>query len=594
MPAVFGTPYYVPSYSGANYNFTSVRMKNIVLQVKSQVNNVDVAATMCGINANYLNQYSIENAVIGTESILYNTATQASSTTYGIIFPYFLNNALTMADRITFTGFHWGAYVSDHFDGGQITSVFCWYALKYENGTPGNAAYRGHDAIIKHLQVELCPYGINITGEGGLHINLYSGERDNLGSWWQTTGNDVDFTGSGVSGTVTVDAIDMTNVGVPDYAITSNDYSRFKLIENNGHRVSDYVQTPANASSYTLNLIKGKRAIIQLNQNATLAITNAVAGDRVSIEVGQDGTGGYTLTPSDPGFSNTGTFVISPAPLTGAIVDGFYDGVYWVWDIQNVTALASNNPATVFISTLNSNGYAAGGTEQTGYQTFYTNAVAHGYYSKLKAFYTFSGTTSTTQAINFLNPGTYTIAWTGSNTFNSGGYTGNGSTGYGNTGFNPNTSISSANSAAFGVWTTTTSTPSFACVGVYTGTGNTPDFQMGFNYDGTHSFGSIAGSTDFVSVNNPSPYSGLFTTSRTASNLITVYQNSTSLGTATGTSRTALPNDNFYIGARKANGSAAQFSAQTYIFLFIADGLTSGEVTSLYSDLSALKTAMGR
>lgn len=593
LPAVFGTPYFFMTDVGTNYNYTSVRMKNIIIQTKSQINDVEVASTMSGINANYINQFSIENAVVMTESLLYSTATQASSTTYGIIFPYFLNNAVSQADRLIVTGYHWGYYTSDHFDAGQITAVFCYYALKYENGTPGNINFRGHDAIIKHLQVELCPKGINVTGESGLHVNLYSGERDASGQWYQTTGNDVDFTGSGISGTVTIDHLDMTNAGVPDYAITSNDYSRFKLYDNNGHKVDDFTQPLVDGSSVTWNLIKGKRAILTLTQNTALSITGYSQGDRISLEVNQDGTGGRTLSITNNSYSNTGTFVPNPSPASSSYFEGVYDGNNFVWQTNNVTALASNSPATNFISTLILAGYTPGGTEQSGYAAFYSSAVSHGYWSKLKALYPFASTTATTQQYNFVNTALYPLTSTGTIT-RTAGFQPDGSTGYANTGIVPSAVLTS-NNAALSVWQTVNSTLSFASTGSFDNGTPAPHFDLFFNYDGTHSGGAVNDDADFVSVTNPGSYIGLFTISRTASNAQAMYQNGSSIGTNTSTTSVGLPTHAVLIGARMdGGGGIANKASNNYIFVVVSDGLTSTDAGNLYTDLSALKTAMGR
>lgn len=341
-PSIFGTPWYNNGYV-PTVNYTSVSMTNVVVTTKSQVNNVDVAGTMGGINANYLNQFRIKTYVINTESILYNQANPTNST-YGIVFPIFLNNAVCEADFGIYSGYHWGAYISDHFYATQFTAVFCSYALKYENGSPGNINLVGHSATIEDLQVELCPNGIEVTGESSLYIQSWRGERQNAG-WYATTGDDVHFSGSGLSSTVYIQQLDMTFNGDPDYAITTNAPKRLVIAYNNDRNVDIYPQTLTSGSTIAWDLIQGREGLLTLSGNGTLSFSNIAEGSNISLKVIQDGSGGHTLIPPSGSFTNdtTGLFALNTDASGVTLVQGYY--INSVWNFISTPLYTTAGPA---------------------------------------------------------------------------------------------------------------------------------------------------------------------------------------------------------------------------------------------------------
>lgn len=356
-------------------------------------------------------------------------------------------------------------------------------------------------------------------------------------------------------------------------------------------------QTLTDGTTITWDVTLGKKAKVTLGGNRVLNITGMTAGDIYDLEVVQDGTGNRTLAPPGNTFSNTGVFTVNAAAGAMTLLHIMYDGVNFLCDFQNLTAATAITPANTFVNELISLGYTPGGTETTAYTTFYNSAVTHGYWSKIIAFYPFSGTTKSTQSVNFIRPTTSSTdfygSWVGTTTNDATGWSGS-TTGYFNTNLNPNTSLVFT-SAALTVWATNSGSTANQGNGAYNnGTPTAGYFGMNLNYNGTQSAFAIGGNDVLINISNPA-FNQCLTLSRTANNAITLYGNGSSLGTSSSTTATALPAFNTFIGALDAFGSANTINnSQHYIFAVITTGLTSGDALNLYNDLNALKTGQGR
>ena len=93
--------------------------------------------------------------------------------------------------------------------------------------------------------------------------------------------------------------------------------------------------------------------------------------------------------------------------------------------------------ATAYINAVITAGGSFSGVEETAIDTFYVNLKSSGIYNKLFAMYPYMGGTSTSNAINATNPGTYDLAFNGTWAHSvSGSYTTPANTNYGETSYN--------------------------------------------------------------------------------------------------------------------------------------------------------------
>jgi len=211
-----------------------------------------------------------------------------------------------------------------------------------------------------------------------------------------------------------------------------------------------------------------------------------------------------------------------------------------------------------------------------------------GVWSKLSAIYPFVGGTSTSCSYNLINTTTFQITWVGAPTFASTGVSNWATTRYGNTGYNPSTN-GSLNSACMGVYSRTNNTTNNIDMGSFDGSGNRYEIRP-----------RIAAGTMLAAINTTAaPTSavanslGLFTVSRTASNAMSFYQNTTTVAALT-TASTAAPNFSVFIGCQNVSGTPTFPTNREFAFAFIGSGLTATEVSNLYASVQAFQTTLGR
>lgn len=203
----------------------------------------------------------------------------------------------------------------------------------------------------------------------------------------------------------------------------------------------------------------------------------------------------------------------------------------------------------------------------------------------MHAIYPFVGGTAGRHAVNLKTPGTFDITWNGTVVHDSNGITGDGATGYGDTGLNL-VSDTTPDSLAFGVYSRTdiaevsrdiaTQTPSVDVTGIWTKyiDGNT-------YFDNNQSIGRCVAA---------SPTSlGLWTSSRTASNLHRGFNNDTQVAVTTAGQGT-LDNSTFAI----LRASGATFSTRNLAFAFISDGLTAIDMINFNAAVQAYQTSLSR
>jgi hypothetical protein len=211
-------------------------------------------------------------------------------------------------------------------------------------------------------------------------------------------------------------------------------------------------------------------------------------------------------------------------------------------------------------------------------------------WTKMLALYPFVGGTATTHKYNLKDPrdldAAFRVVWAGGVTHSSDGVTGNGSNGYGDTKLTPSVS-QSLNDAHLSIYNRTNAVSNYD-IGARSATPTT-FAQIGFTTNGVW-YTINQGNEPTTTI---ARYDGLFIASRTASNIIRGFQNSTRLSNLTNAS-SALPTSPHFLLARSISGSAAGYSSHNLAFASIGAGLSDAEAGNFYTAVMAFQTTLGR
>ena len=232
-------------------------------------------------------------------------------------------------------------------------------------------------------------------------------------------------------------------------------------------------------------------------------------------------------------------------------------------------------------------------TQQSAIDTLVKSLKSANIWTKMKALYPFVGGTAAQHRFNLKDPRTVNAAFyldfLGGVTHSSSGVVFGGINGYANTKLIPSTSLS-LNSNGFGIYLSTLnsagSDPSF--LGAYS-TGGQASYLSPFNSN-TQVRGALNGTVINSSIITPT---GLLSFQKTTSTLSTLYKNSTGIGN--GNSGGTLPAVEMFIGCLGIGGTYnPSFTNVTSSFTYVSDGLTSTEVSNLYTAVQAYQTTLGR
>jgi hypothetical protein len=90
---------------------------------------------------------------------------------------------------------------------------------------------------------------------------------------------------------------------------------------------------------------------------------------------------------------------------------------------------------------------------------------------------------------------------------------------------------------------------------------------------------------------------GFYLNTRTSNTLVTIYKNSSNVGSSTTTAATNQPTGVMVLGATSYNageGSIFGYSAYECAFATIGDGLTDTEAANFYTAVQRFQTTLGR
>jgi hypothetical protein len=193
---------------------------------------------------------------------------------------------------------------------------------------------------------------------------------------------------------------------------------------------------------------------------------------------------------------------------------------------------------------------------------------------------------------NLVNPvdsdAAFRLVFNGGWTHSSNGATPNGTNGYADTKLIVS-SVLSTSSAHFSKYNRTNDLTGDRVDGASVTTAPLTFFQH--NYTGANAL--IGEITALVSY-TPTDTRGLFNVTRTATNAMKVFRNTTNIGSNTN-SITVLPNRSVYLGARnESTGIAVFYNTYQVAFSSIGDGLTDTDAANLYSRVQQFQTQLSR
>jgi len=229
-------------------------------------------------------------------------------------------------------------------------------------------------------------------------------------------------------------------------------------------------------------------------------------------------------------------------------------------------------------------------TQKTAINTLVVDMKGYGIWTKMKAIYPFVGGTATTHKWNLKDPldtnAAFRLVFSGGWTHSSTGATPNGVNAYANTFLFPNTSLS-ISSAHFSKYNRNNDLSGNKIDGTLDNS-NTQLVQQNYS-GGTYIIGSIPSTANYIPPNTQ----GLFTTTRTATNLVKVFRNGIQQASNT-TTISALPiNTSIFFGARN-DGSPVFYNSYEAAFASIGDGLTDTDAANLYTAVQNFNTTLTR
>ena len=220
--------------------------------------------------------------------------------------------------------------------------------------------------------------------------------------------------------------------------------------------------------------------------------------------------------------------------------------------------------------------------------TLVVDLKGYGIWTKMKALYPFVGGTATTHKWNLKDPrdldAAFRLVFNGGWTHSANVATPNGTNGFANTFLIPSTSLTTS-SAHFSKYNRTNDLSGTKVDGVV----STQFFQQNYSI-GNSVIGDLATIVSYT----PSDTRGLFTTTRTANNVVKVFKNTTQLGITNTNLIIGMATANVYLGARNLNGTAQFYNSYQCAFASIGDGLTDTEATDFYTAVQSFNTTLSR
>jgi hypothetical protein len=253
--------------------------------------------------------------------------------------------------------------------------------------------------------------------------------------------------------------------------------------------------------------------------------------------------------------------------------------------------ISTDADAQAFFSRVTTAGGTLTTTEQSAIITLVTSLKSAGIWTKMSALYPMVGASAAACAQNLksgLFTGTFTAGWT----YQSTGVTPNGTSAYMNTGFNTSASLVKT-SAHVSFYTSTNSNAGSAYeIGNSTNAGLTVDnTQLQNRYSNNFAYFTVADNGGVISISSTDSR-GFWCGTRVVNNQY-FFKNGSQIATGIAGSGN-LANNNLYIGAANAGGTAAVFSNKQCSFASIGEGLSGTNASDFYTAVQAFQTTLSR
>ena len=231
--------------------------------------------------------------------------------------------------------------------------------------------------------------------------------------------------------------------------------------------------------------------------------------------------------------------------------------------------------------------------------SLFTDLKSQGLYNKTQAFYPFLGTTAAQHKWNAKNPldtnAAFRLQFFGGGTHSNLGYQCNGTNAYANTFLVPS-AVQNVNSNGLTVVVGTNNnnviaTESFD-IGSYTSDSNGSFISTKLNNSSYSKICGLNSNNPRIVITGTNEARGVFTGSKTESNIHKLTRNSSILGTGTGGG--TLPSIPIWIGALNINDTIYAPSSQRIQFTAIHEGLTDAEVVAFHTIIDNFESAIGR
>jgi hypothetical protein len=216
--------------------------------------------------------------------------------------------------------------------------------------------------------------------------------------------------------------------------------------------------------------------------------------------------------------------------------------------------------------------------------TFEAGLIANSLTTKFNALYPFVGGNSTKHSYNFINTLNFQLSFNGFWTHSATGALPNGINSHAATGLTPSTTLI-LNDSHLSAYTRTNTN-----VGVDIGV-----TSVGVSYVAARNGGNAIGNVNQLlnSLVANADSRGWFISSRTGATTVDVYKNGASILASTVVS-TSRPTAQVYLGARNNLGTTDARTTRELAFATIGSGLTSGEISTLYTLIQAFQTSLSR
>ncbi len=222
--------------------------------------------------------------------------------------------------------------------------------------------------------------------------------------------------------------------------------------------------------------------------------------------------------------------------------------------------------------------------------TFVLSLKANNIWSTFLAIYPLVGGTSTTHKYNLKDPrdmdAAYRLVFSGGYTHNSNGITGNGVNS--NTNTNLNANVTAINNTCLSVYSRTTGANGGTEIGLSIGVAS-PRLNLMIHYTNNNTYFDINNAYLGTAVALATTATGLYISSRTASNVIKLYRRGTTVSSQADASTTQNTTP-IYFGVLAGGG----YTSRNTCFYSIGSGLTDTQASQLNEAVQNLQTALGR